>query len=597
MFKFKLKEFNLPVIGRWFILGSLVGIVAGLGAILFFLLLQGCSYIFLDYIGGMRVEETAGEPAFFGHAATPFNRWIVLFLPALGGLISGFLVYKFAPEAEGHGTDAAIKAIHHKNGYIRWNVPLIKTIASSITIGTGGSGGREGPIAQIGAGFGSFLGRVLNLTDREKRILTAAGMGAGVGAIFRSPLAGAIFAAEVLYSSSDMEFEILLPSTITSIIAYSVFCSFFGWDPLFATQGFRFDSPLELAGYTILGFACAFFGWLYVNTFYRITAAFKKMKISPYFKPAIGGLLTGIIGFWLPEAIGGGYANIELAMNVHLSILFLFVLIFAKILTTSFSIGSGGSAGIFGPSMVIGASVGGFIGLALNMTVPVIAPEPGAYVVVGMAGFFAGIASAPLSTIIMVSEMTGNYHLLVPSMWVSTLAFLLLRKTTMYRNQVEFRSDSPIHKGEFFLQVLQDIRVKDIMRPDPIVLREDMKFSDIVHFISATKHNNFPVVKENGELVGVLLFEEIREFVFEEGLESIVVAGEVCEKDISVIKPSHNLADAIEMIGFKNIELLPVVDTDKDNILIGIITRRDIISTYNKVLRKRKSENEQEADF
>jgi CIC family chloride channel protein len=182
-------------------------------------------------------------------------------------------------------------------------------------------------------------------------------------------------------------------------------------------------------------------------------------------------------------------------------------------------------------------------------------------------------------------------------MWVSTLTFLLLRKTTMYRNQVEFRSDSPIHKGEFFLQVLQDIHVKDIMRPDPIVIREDMKFNDIVHFIAATKHNNFPVVKENGDLVGILLFEEIREFVFEEGLESIVVAEEVCETDIPVIKPDNNLADAIEMIGFKNIELLPVVAAENEHRLVGIITRRDIISTYNKVLRKRKTENEQETDF
>jgi CIC family chloride channel protein len=467
-------------------------------------------------------------------------------------------------------------------------VPIVKTIASALTLGTGGSGGREGPIAQIGAGFGSFLGRTLKLTEREIRILTAAGMGAGVGAIFRSPLAGAIFAAEILYSSSDIEYEVLLPSTITSIIAYSVFCSMFGWDPLFDTPDFKFAQPLELFTFTILGFACAIFGYIYVKTFYGIHRAFKKMKISNYLKPVIGGLLTGIIGYFIPEALGGGYSQIELAMHTQIGFSLLFILIFAKMLTTSFSIGSGGSAGIFGPSMVIGAAVGGFVGLTLHNIFPTIVTEPGAYVLVGMAGFFAGIANTPLSTIIMVSEMSGNYHLLVPAMWVSTLAFFLLRNVKIYEKQVNTRSDSPMHKGEFFLQVLQDIKVKDIMRTDPEIIHESTKFLDLVKYIASTKHNSFPVVNSENKLVGVLRFEEVREFVFEEGLEDIVVAGEICDTHPNTVLKTDSLADAMEKIGFKNIELLPVVNNKEENILEGIITRRDIISTYNKSMIKLK---------
>ena len=588
------KKINLPVIGRWFILGTVVGIVAGIGAIVFFTLLQGCSFFFMDFVVGLRVEETAGEPSLFGHSATEFKRWMVFFMPAFGGLLSGVIVYKFAPEASGHGTDGAIEAIHNKNGFIRWQVPVVKTVASAITIGTGGSGGREGPIAQIGAGFASFLGRFLKLTDREKRILTAAGMGAGVGAIFRSPLAGAIFAAEVLYSSSDLEYEILLPSTITSIIAYSVFCSMYGWDPLFQTPNFSFSNPLELIGYSILGFACAIFGYLYIKVFYSVHDYFNKLDIKKYYKPVIGGFLTGVIGFFIPQSLGGGYSQIEQSMMGNLSITFIFVLIFAKILTTSFSIGSGGSAGIFGPSMVIGASVGGFVGLFLQKVIPFTVSDPGAYVVVGMAGFFAGIASTPLSTIIMVSEMTGNYHLLVPAMWVSAMTFLLLRNYSIYRKQVNFRSDSPVHRGEFFIRVLQDIRIKDVMKTDPIVIPIDMKFSDIMRFIPTTKHNSFPVVKIDGTLYGVLRFEEIREFVFEEGLENIVVAGEICDTHPEVISPGDNLADAIEKIGFKNIELLPVVDDPQNGKLLGIITRRDIISVYNKEMLKQKKSQIQE---
>jgi CIC family chloride channel protein len=583
------KNANFPVIGRWFVLGTMVGTAAGIGAIIFFTLLQACSFFFMDFLVGLRVEETAGEPALFGHSSTELRRWLIIFMPALGGLLSGLIVFKFAPEAKGHGTDAAIDAIHNKNGSIKWQVPIVKTIASAFTIGSGGSGGREGPIAQIGSGFASFLGNLLHLTEREKRILTAAGMAAGIGAIFRSPLAGAIFAAEVLYSSSDMEYEVLLPSTITSIIAYSIFCSMYGWQPLFVTSDFRFSNPVELIGYSMLGFACALFGYIYVKIFYATHDYFEKLKISVYYKPVIGGLLTGVVGFLIPQALSGSYAEIEKAMLGELGIIFLFIFIFAKILTTSFTIGSGGSAGIFGPSMVIGASVGGLIGLILEKFAPFLVSNSGAYVIVGMAGFFSGIASTPLSTIIMVSEMTGNYHLLVPAMWVSTMSFLLLRKVTIYRKQVNFRSDSPIHRGEFFLRVLQDLKVKDVMKKDPIVIREDMKFTDILHFIPKTKHNSFPVVNRDNQLVGVLRFEEIREFVFEEGLEEIVVAKEICDTHPEAVIPTNSLADAIEKIGFRNIELLPVIDSKDSHKLLGIITRRDIISVYNKEMMKQKS--------
>ncbi|MGE4266876.1 MAG: chloride channel protein [Deferribacterales bacterium] len=597
MKRFKFKRLTLPVIGRWFILGSVVGVVAGLASIALFFMIQICEYYFLDVAVGWPVGETSGEPSLFGHSGKEFNRWLLLIVPALGGLVSGIIVYLFAPEAQGAGTNTAIEAIHQKRGNIRWQVPIVKIFTSAITIGTGGSGGREGPISHIGAGFASFLSNMLSLTDREKRILTAAGMGAGVGAIFRSPLAGAIFAAEVLYSSSDMEYEALLPSAITSIIAYSVFCSVFGWEPLFAAHDFTFRNPAELIGYTILGFTCALFGWFFVKVYKKSADFFKKIPVKPYLKPMIGGFLTGCIAVAIPQVLSGGYAQIDHAMSNNLGLLFLVLFIFAKIFATSFTIGSGGSAGSFGPSMVIGACVGGMVGVSLNELFPSIAPEPGAFAVVGMAGFFCGIANTPLSSIIMVSEMTGNYHLLVPSMWVTTLSFLLLRKTNLYYNQVPQRSDSPAHKGEFFLQVLQDIKVRNIMRPDPITIPETMKFSDVVHFISKTKHNNFPVLREDGTFVGILLFEELREFVFDEGLEEIVVAGEVCDKDLPYVFPETTLADAIDSIGFKNVELLPVLDPADNQKLLGIITRRDIITTYNKMIRRRQIAEREKDDF
>jgi len=585
------KKYNLPIVGKWFILGTIVGIVAGIAAIIFYTLLQLTSQFFLHYLAGYIPPEATGEVTIFHFPPGEFNRFLLIGMPVVGALISAIFILKFAPETEGAGLDAAISSIHKNKGLIRWQVPVIKSLTSSITIGSGGSGGGEGPISHIGAGVGSVLSQIFHLTEKERRILTAAGMGAGVGAIFRSPLAGAIFAAEVLYSSSDMEYEALLPSTITSIIAYSVFCSMFGWSPLFYSLNASFSNPMELIGYTVLIIGCILVGHFYTKVYHKVKLYFEVLRWRKLYKMLFGALLTGLIGFLVPDVLGAGYSIIDRAIQTDLSVNILLIIIVAKIFATSFTIGSGGSAGTFAPTMVIGASTGGLIGLLINKYFPLLAPVPGAYAIVGMAGFLSGLAKTPLSAIIMVSELTGNYQLIVPAMWVSTLTFLSLRKVKFYKSQMQFRSDSPIHKNEYFLMILQEIKVKDIMKKDPIVIKEDMKFDDIIHFIPTTKHNSFPVVDNENRLVGVLRFEEIREFVFEEGLEDLVVASEICDKDAPTVTKENNLAEAIELIGTRNVELLPVVD--EENRVIGIVTRRDIIATYNKEMLKQKKQTEE----
>jgi len=289
---------HIPV--RWFLYYILVGIIAGIGAIIFHFLCQLGQYIFLDCIAGYRPPSPGGEIHHLFHPSdTPFNKWALLFLPAFGGLLSGWIVYKFAPEAEGHGTDAAIEAYHEKGGFVRGRIPIIKTIASAITLTTGGSGGREGPIAQIGAGFGSFLATKLGLSERERRIMLAAGMGAGIGSIFRAPLAGALFAAEVLYRDPEFESDVLIPAGISSVVAYCLFCLVFGWGSLFSSPDFVFNNPLELGPYTVLAFVLVGAGYLYVKCFYGIHKLARSINIIPHIKPAIGGLFTGIIGFFL----------------------------------------------------------------------------------------------------------------------------------------------------------------------------------------------------------------------------------------------------------------------------------------------------------
>ncbi len=368
-----------------------------------------------------------------------------------GGGVSGWIVYTFAPEAEGHGTDAAIDAYHNQGGLIRGRIPFVKTIASTITLTTGGSGGREGPIAQIGAGFGSFLADKLKLSQRERRIMMAAEIGAGVGSIFRAPLAGALFAAEVLYRDPDFESEVLIPAGISSVVAYCIFCLVFGWGALFDSPAFNFQNPLELGPYIVLSGILVLTAIFYIKIFYGVIRLFKKMQIPNFLKPALGGLITGVIGFFLPCTLAFGYGYAQKAILNELAVSTLILLAFGKILTTAFSIGSGGSGGVFGPSIVIGGAMGGAVGKLFNFFLPSIVTHPGSFVIVGMAGFFAAVSNTPISTIIFISEITNSYHLLLPSLLVCSLCYLLSRKWTIFKNQVKSRIDSPAHAGEFMM--------------------------------------------------------------------------------------------------------------------------------------------------
>ena len=345
----------------------LVGLVSGLGACAFYYMLQFALHYVMGGIVHFYPPEAGGEPSMFGEPMGSTNpiSWLIVVVPTIGGLLSGWLVFTFAPEAEGHGTDSAILAFHRLGGKVRARVPPIKMLASAITIGTGGSGGREGPIAQIGAGFGSYLGTKLGLPDRERRLLMLAGLGAGIGAIFKAPLAGAIFGAEVLYSEEELEYEGLVPLTVASIVAYAVFASVFGTAAVFKTPQVAYHHAGELLGYAILGVVSAGAGWLFVHVFYGTRDMFHAIPIDPKWKPAIGGFVTGLIGLAVPAALATSYGQVQRALDQDATLTIGFVLLLgvAKILTTSFSIGSGGSGGVFGPAMVIGGSFGYATGL------------------------------------------------------------------------------------------------------------------------------------------------------------------------------------------------------------------------------------------
>lgn len=582
-----LKDLDLKQVQRWTLFSILIGIVSGFGATLFYLGLGIVSNYILGGVGGYYPPSPAGELPLFDPPDIESNRWILFLLPAAGGLLAGILIFTFAPEAEGHGTDAVIDAYNNKRGIIRKRVPFIKALSSIITIGTGGSAGREGPIAQIGAGFGSSLATFLKLSDRDRRIMLICGTAAGIGSIFKAPLGGSLFAIEVLYKG-DMETEGLVPAFISSTIAYSIFSSFFGWGHIFSTPSFNFTQPSELIFYGILGILCAATAILFVIIFYGMrNKFFKPLNMKPHFKPAVGGLFVGLIAIFFPQVLGTGYGLVQMAMNgdlVTLSIGLMMVLVIVKIIATSFTISSGGSGGVFAPSLVIGGMVGGAYGQIMNSIFPSIITQPGAYVLVGMGALLAGIAKVPIAAIVMVSEMAGNYNLLAPLMVASTLSYLLSGKWTIYEKQAESRAVSPAHRREMTVDILERALVKDAMNTNIVTIPSSLTAQGVLDLIHKYGYTGFPVVDE-GELVGMMTFEDAQRIPVEE--RDITRVEDAMTKNLIVIKPEESLEDALGKLLDRKFGRLPVVDNKDHTKLLGLVTKYDIIRTHAKLSSSR----------
>ena len=402
------------------------------------------------------------------------QRWWLPVVLGLGGLLSGVLVFTLAPEAEGHGTDAAVGAYHRHGGQVRTRIPFVKGIASALTIGSGGVAGREGPTAQISVGLGAILARMLRMRDQERRILMLAAMSAGLAAIFRAPLGMAIFAVEILYSGMVFESEPLIYTVISAVTAYAVHGFFVGWEPIFAIpRGLTFQHPATLLGFAVLGVLAGLFGAVLPTLFYRVRDLFLRLPGPPHLKPALGGVLAGLIGMAAPQVLGTGYGWVELAMAGKLSLGFLLVILLLKAPAMSLTIGSGGSGGVFAPTVTLGAMLGGVVGLSLHQILPDLDFVPASFVVVGMAAIFSGAARTPISTLIMVAEMTGGYGLIVPAMLANILAFLVQtsltagwRYPTLYESQVPTREDSPVHRGVFVRRALDLLEGGDLDRSE-----------------------------------------------------------------------------------------------------------------------------------
>jgi len=571
------------------LLSVVVGIVSGFGAVLFFYLMAWGDHLLMTLPVGYVPPLAAGEEFEVAHQSDHnFIRWLILIVPAIGGLISGLIVYWLAPEAEGDGTDAVAEAFHQKRGIIRLRVPFVKMISSILTISSGGSAGREGPIMQIGAGFGSFLANKLKLSDEDRRILLIAGTSGGVGSIFRSPLGGAIFGAEVLYHD-DFEAQGIVPSLISSIVAYSIFCSVFGWGAMFRMPEFFFHTPLILVFYAIFGIIIAFLGRFYISIFFLIQNFFKKWKIPRAYKPAFGGLLVGMVGFFYPQVLGMGYGWVQKALDGEMILSTMLIVAFLKIFTTSFTINSGGSGGVFAPSLFIGGLFGGVFGQIAANLFPDIITNPSAFILVGMGGFFAGVAKVPIASLIMVSEMTRSYGLLVPMMLVAAIAYLLTRHKSIYAKQVETKKESPAHIGDFTIDVLEGLNVSDIMTPNTDVVRipNSAPLKNLQQTIANEQELYFPVVNQADEIIGIISLRNIRTILFEKELHDMILAADLMT-DLVTVTSDNSLFEALDKFITSDYGTLLVVDQTDKNKVVGLISHEDLISAYNREVLRRK---------
>ncbi len=589
------RSFEWKITGKWMLYSALIGVAGALGALIFSGLVQWISDGALLDLVGYEMPAPGGEggdPAGFNLVAAlrPTHRWLLLVVPTLGGLVSGWLVFRFAPEAEGHGTDAVIRAYHREQGRIRPRVALVKTLASSITIGTGGSAGKEGPIAQIGATLGAYVGDRFRLNAQERRLLLIAGVAAGVGSIFRSPLGGAFFAVEVLYRE-DIESKGIMPATVAAITGYSIYSSVEGAGTVFTTPDFRFINPLELLPLVVFALLCAVVGIFYTKVFYGTKKhLFDRLALPPHIKPALGGLMVGAIAFFFPAVLGSSYGWLQHAIYGNLPILLMLALVFGKIIATSFTIGSGGSGGVFGPSLVIGGMLGGIFGKGMAALMPDLVTQPEAYVMIGMAAFFTGVANVPIATTIMISEMTGSYTLLVPLIFCGVITHLLARRWSLYKQQVRNHNESPAHRDEITPELLAGIPVEIIIE-HPVyyhTLAPDHTLEDIVNVFTRTREVVLPVVSPETEnsrhphYLGLVLLDSIQPYLQSDALfrQGIVAA------DLMVPFVAVRLEDTLDVVQatFERVEYpeLPVLNTD--GVIVGFVRPAQVVGEYHRAL-------------
>ena len=526
---------------KWVPISIVVGVLAGFGAVIFQFLLNA-------------VWDVS-----YNSFSVPW--YLVLLIPAIGGLLAGIIMMKWAPETAGSGTDHIIDAVHHHGGKVRARIVPVKIAASALTIGSGGSSGNEGPISQISGGIASFVGSRLHFSRSDMRILVITGMAAGWSAVFRAPLGSAIFAIEVPYKN-DLESNAAIPSIISSVTSYLVFIPFGGAGPLFSSSLPNVTITADLLVIILaLGAIIGVVGIVFVLLMRRTTSLFQRSSIPLPAATFSGGLLVGIIGLEYPQVLGLGDGTIQLILNGTLITVGLLVgLLIAKTIATSLTVGSGGSGGIFFPSLIIGGAVGGTMALALNL-------QPySLFVLVGMGAMMAGVSKTPIAAAVLITEMVGGFIVLIPLMAASTVSYLITGKYSLFESQV---TSSRI--GVDF-STLGDIDVKDVMSKNPVFVDSTVASFELLNLIKIHPHHLYPVV-QNGAVIGVITSESIQQMQDQDFSVS-----DILQTNFHSIKETGSAAEAFEIMASEKISTIVVVKSGDDNALVGLVTRIDIFN-------------------
>ncbi len=551
-------------IEHWIILGAIIGLISGGAGVALTLAIEKLTPLVLGSLPQVGIVNTGLD----------IRLAPIVPVVGLGGLLSGLITYLFAPEAEGHGTDQVIEAIHKRKAELRARVAVWKIIASSILIGTGGSAGKEGPIAQSGASIGSLIAGVMRLTRVERRLLVLAGVAGGISSVFKSPLGAVVFALEVPYKR-DIEAETITPIAVSSFTGYIVSTTVLGSTGIFHITVPSLKTVMShLWIFLVIGLAAGLFARLFVRTFYGIYDFFTRLNMPKPLKPMIGGLLAGIVIFLVPGAAGQSYWIVEDILDgVGYAWWALLLLALAKILATSFSVASGGSGGVFGPSIVIGATSSTAIALLLGGDD--IGPAAG---LVGMISFLAAAGKVPLAAIIMSAEMTGGYNLIAPAIAAVAASTLVAGSDSIYRSQVDTRLDSPFYLGMELREILRKVKVRQVMTTKVITVRPDQTLLDVLKLIGKTGHRGFPVIDDKGRVVGMITERDLARYP-RTRLHEIRVE-EAMTRNLVVATPDETLDEAMAKIIRYTIGRLPVVEDLKSMKLVGIVTPRDILRAY-----------------
>jgi CIC family chloride channel protein len=600
---------EFQILGRVLLHAALVGAAAGLLGSLFFAGVEAVQRFCLEGWTGYLPLRAGGE-RILGEMPTPppFHPWLLLLIPAGGALVAGALSFYLAPETRGGGSDAIIEAFHEHRGVVRKRVAWVKLLVSALTLGSGGSGGREGPTMQMGGAIGSLVGQLLKVTDRERRILLVAGTAAGMAAVFRTPLGAALLAVEILHRD-DFETDALVPSVLASVVAYSVFIAFFGESTLFAhAAGYPFH-PEHLPLYALLAVAVSVLAGVFLSTLRWVQATTTNLRVPAWCKPGLGGLALGlfavpiilVIGPHLGQPgqglgiLGGGYGAAQLAITGAQwfplgwrGAELLALLATVKIVATCLTVGSGGSAGDFGPSLVIGGIFGGAFGRAAQILFHDPRIDPGAFALVGMGTFYGGLAHVPIASLVMVCELAGSYDLLVPLMLAEGIAFVALRHRSLYTAQVATKRESPAHREDLIYDVLTGIRVLDVLvrnRPYATFVARTSAREVIEKTAASAWQDVFPVLDADGTVVGMVLSDVLRTMAANPDLGALAIAHDLMVPPLSV-RDTDDLQRALEMILKHGLREIMVVD--EDGKIVGFLDEAENTRVYHDATASRR---------